>query len=112
MPPHPALRRGNQQSKGGRDERGDAASRLHRGRRDGATDGAQPAARRFPLAFCTRRDAAAATLTGEGGTRLGDPVAVAAASDVLLTCLPADAEIEAVLLGAESALRRCAPVAR
>lgn len=58
----------------------------------------------YPLAFCTRRDAAAAVLTEAGGVRHAEPAAVAAACDVLLTCLPADAEIAAVLLGADGAL--------
>ena len=58
----------------------------------------------FAVAFCTSRDATAEALIAEGGKRLDDPVAVAGASDVLLTCLPADAEIEAVLLGEGSAL--------
>ncbi len=58
----------------------------------------------YPLAFCTRRASAATALTGVGGARHDDPAAVAAASDVLLTCLPADAEVEAVLLGAGRAL--------
>ena len=58
----------------------------------------------FPLAFCTRRDEAAETLGAAGGTRLADPAAVAAASEVVLTCLPADAEIEAAVLGAGGVL--------
>lgn len=58
----------------------------------------------FPLAFCTRRDAAADTLIADGGARLADPAAVAARSDVILTCVPADAEVEAALLGARGAL--------
>ena len=47
----------------------------------------------FPLVFCTGRDTAAAALVAEGGTRLADPQAVGSACDVLLVCLPADAEI-------------------
>lgn len=58
----------------------------------------------FPLAFCTRRDAAAADLLAVGGRREADPVAVAAASDVVLTCLPADAEIGDAVLGDRGAL--------
>lgn len=58
----------------------------------------------FPVVFCTRRDAAAEALVAEGGTRLSDPAAVAAACDTLLTCLPTDVEIEAVLIGAQAAL--------
>ena len=63
----------------------------------------------YPLAFCTRRDAAAEALSAAGGERLADPFAVAAACDVLLTCLPADAEIAAVLLGEEGALAALRP---
>lgn len=63
----------------------------------------------FPLAFCTGRDAAAAALTAEGGVRLADPVAVAAWGEVLLTCLPADAEIAATLLGEGGALAALRP---
>lgn len=58
----------------------------------------------YPLAFCTRRDAAAEVLGAVGGARLADASAVAAACDVLLTCLPADAEIAATLLGEAGAL--------
>ena len=58
----------------------------------------------FPLAFCTRRDEAAETLGATGGARLANPAAVAAASEVVLTCLPADAEIEAAVLGAGGVL--------
>ncbi len=67
----------------------------------------------YPLTFCTRRDAAAEALEGAGGERVADAVAVAAACDVLLTCLPADAEIAAALLGeggAISALRSGATI--
>lgn len=63
----------------------------------------------FPLAFCTSRDATAEALTAAGGTRLGDPVAVASSCDALLTCLPADAQIEEVLLGPNSALDALRP---
>ena len=63
----------------------------------------------FALTFCTSRDAAAEALVAEGGKRLDDPAAVAGASDVLLTCLPADAEIEAVLLGEGAALDALRP---
>jgi 3-hydroxyisobutyrate dehydrogenase-like beta-hydroxyacid dehydrogenase len=63
----------------------------------------------FPVAFSTSRDSAASALNEAGGIRLGDPVAVAAASDVLMTCLPTDVEIEAVLLGPESALEALRP---
>src|SRR5262245_26265822 len=63
----------------------------------------------YSLAFCTRRDAAAATLAEAGAVRLEDPVAVAAQSDILLTCLPADAEVEAVLLHADGALGALRP---
>ncbi len=58
----------------------------------------------FPLAFCTSRDAAAEELAATGGVRLADAAAVAAWGSILLTCLPADAEIEATLLGAGDAL--------
>ena len=58
----------------------------------------------FPLSFCTRRDEAAATLTAAGGARLPDAGAVAAKSTVVLTCLPADAEVEAVMLGEQGVL--------
>ena len=63
----------------------------------------------FSLAFCTSRDAAAEALAPAGGVRLADPSAVAAWCDVLLTCLPADAEIEAALLGAGGALAALRP---
>src|SRR5262245_6521575 len=63
----------------------------------------------YPLAFCTRRDSAAETLTAAGGARLEDSVAVAAQSDVLLTCLPADAEVEVVLLDPDGALAALRP---
>ncbi len=63
----------------------------------------------FPLAFCTSRDDAADALNAAGGTRVGDPVAVASSCDVLLTCLPADAQIEEVLLGPNSALDALRP---
>jgi 2-hydroxy-3-oxopropionate reductase len=52
----------------------------------------------YALSFCTRRDAVADELVAEGGRRVGDPAEVAAASEVVLTCLPADAEIAAVCL--------------
>ena len=52
----------------------------------------------YALSFCTRRDAAADELVAAGGRRVGDPAAVAAASEVVLTCLPADAEIAAICL--------------
>lgn len=58
----------------------------------------------YSLAFCTGRAAAAAPLVAAGGERLPDPAAVAGACDVLLTCLPADAEIEAAILGEGGAL--------
>lgn len=60
----------------------------------------------FPLVFCTSREGAAATLREAGGQQLADANAVAAACDILLTCLPADAEIEAVLLSPDSAIDR------
>ncbi len=63
----------------------------------------------FPLACCTRRDEAAATITAAGGIRLSDPAAVAAWCDVLLTCLPADAEVTDVVLGAGGALAALRP---
>lgn len=63
----------------------------------------------YPLAFCTRRDAAAEALVAAGGERLADAAAVAAACDVLLTCLPADAEIAAALLGEDGALAALRP---
>lgn len=63
----------------------------------------------YALAFCTRRDDTAAALTGAGGARLEDPVAVAGDSDVLLTCLPADAEVEAVLLDPDGPLAALRP---
>jgi 2-hydroxy-3-oxopropionate reductase len=63
----------------------------------------------YPLTFCTRRDAAAEALGAAGGERAADAAAVAAASDVLLTCLPADAEIAATLLGAGGALAALRP---
>ena len=74
----------------------------------------QPMARNLlraglPLAFCTSRAAAADALTAAGGVRLADAAAVAAWCDVLLTCLPADAEIEATLLGAGGALAALRP---
>ena len=52
----------------------------------------------YTLSVCTRRDAAADELVASGGRRVGDAAAVAAASEVVLTCLPADAEIAAVCL--------------
>ena len=58
----------------------------------------------YELTFCTRRDAAANTLAEAGGRRVADPAAVAAASDVVLTCLPADAEIAAAVLGERGVL--------
>ena len=58
----------------------------------------------YPLAFCTSRDAAAEALVAAGGARLADPAAVAGACDILLTCLPADAEIETAMLGEGGAL--------
>jgi 3-hydroxyisobutyrate dehydrogenase-like beta-hydroxyacid dehydrogenase len=58
----------------------------------------------YPLTFCTGRDAAAEVLVAAGGTRLADPAAVAGACDILLTCLPADAEIETAILGEGGAL--------
>jgi 3-hydroxyisobutyrate dehydrogenase-like beta-hydroxyacid dehydrogenase len=63
----------------------------------------------YQLAFCTRRDGTAEALTAAGGVRLEDSVAVAAQSDVLLTCLPADAEVEAVLLDPDGALAALRP---
>jgi 3-hydroxyisobutyrate dehydrogenase-like beta-hydroxyacid dehydrogenase len=63
----------------------------------------------YSLAFCTSRDAAAMALGAAGGERLADAAAVAAACDVLLTCLPADAEIAAVLLGEAGALAALRP---
>lgn len=63
----------------------------------------------YPLVFCTRRESAATSLSAVGGQRLPDAAAVAAASDVVLTCLPADAEIEAVVLGEEGVLRHLRP---
>lgn len=62
----------------------------------------------YSLTFCTGRSATAETLIAAGGVQLPDPTAVAGACDVLLVCLPADAEIEAALLtegGALDALR-------
>ncbi len=53
----------------------------------------------FTLAFCTSRPVAAEPLIAAGATQVDSPAAVAAACDVLLTCLPADNEIAAVLLG-------------
>lgn len=63
----------------------------------------------YPLAFCTRNDNTAALLATDGGVRLEDSVAVATESDVLLTCLPADAEVEAVLLDPDGALAALRP---
>lgn len=63
----------------------------------------------YALSFCTRRDVAAEALVAMGGDRLPDAMAVAAASEVLLTCLPADAEIEAALLGENGALAALRP---
>jgi len=63
----------------------------------------------YPLTFCTRRDAAAEALGAAGGERATDASAVAAACDVLLTCLPADAEIAATLLGEAGALAALRP---
>ena len=63
----------------------------------------------YSLTFCTRRDAAAEALGAAGGSRVADAPAVAAACDVLLTCLPADAEIAAVLLGDGGALTSLRP---
>jgi len=63
----------------------------------------------YPLAFCTRRDAAAEALGAAGGGRVADASAAAAAADVLLTCLPADAEITATLLGETGALAALRP---
>lgn len=63
----------------------------------------------YPLAFCTGRAATVEALTAAGGTHLPDPAAVAVACDTLLTCLPADAEIDAAILaegGALDALRQ------
>ena len=63
----------------------------------------------YPLAFCTRRDDAAGVLAEAGGARVADPALVAGACDVLLTCLPADAEVEAALLGDGGALAALRP---
>lgn len=63
----------------------------------------------YSLTFCTRRDAAAERLGAVGGERLADASAVAAACDVLLTCLPADAEIVEALLGKAGALAALRP---
>jgi 3-hydroxyisobutyrate dehydrogenase-like beta-hydroxyacid dehydrogenase len=63
----------------------------------------------YPLAFCTGRAATVEALIAAGGTHLPDPAAVAGACDTLLTCLPADAEIDAAILaegGALDALRQ------
>ncbi len=63
----------------------------------------------YSLTFCTRRAAAAEALGAAGGERVADAVAVAAICDVLLTCLPADAEIAAIMLGEAGALAALRP---
>lgn len=58
----------------------------------------------YSVAFCTSRVATVDALIAVGGVQVADPVAVAGACDVLLVCLPADAEIESVLLAESGAL--------
>jgi 3-hydroxyisobutyrate dehydrogenase-like beta-hydroxyacid dehydrogenase len=52
----------------------------------------------FPVAFATRRDAAATELTAAGATRHATALEVAASSDVVCMCVPADAEVEDAIL--------------
>jgi 2-hydroxymethylglutarate dehydrogenase len=58
----------------------------------------------FPVAFTTRREAAAAALTAVGATRHESPRAVAAASDIVCVCVPADAEVADAILRPDGAL--------
>jgi 3-hydroxyisobutyrate dehydrogenase-like beta-hydroxyacid dehydrogenase len=58
----------------------------------------------FPVAYVTGREAAAAELTAAGASRQPTAMAVAAASDVVCLCVPADGEIEDALYRADGIL--------
>jgi 2-hydroxymethylglutarate dehydrogenase len=63
----------------------------------------------FPVAFVTRREPAAAQLIAAGATRHPTARAVAAASDAVCLCVPADAEIEDALYRPDGILAGLAP---
>lgn len=63
----------------------------------------------FPVAFATRRSAAAAELTAAGATQHATLQAVAANSDIVCVCVPADAEIEDSLYRADGILAGLRP---
>ena len=54
----------------------------------------------FPLTVCDVVKERVSALVAEGATAAASPREVAAASDVVLTILPASADVEAVVLGA------------
>ena len=63
----------------------------------------------FPVAFSTRRQAAADELTAAGATRHPSPRDVAAASDIVCLCVPADAEVEDAIHRPDGILAGLAP---
>lgn len=63
----------------------------------------------FPVAFATSRQAAADELTAAGAVRLATAREVAAASDVVCLCVPADAEVEDAVHRPDGILAGLAP---
>lgn len=63
----------------------------------------------YPVAFVTRRAAAAEPLIAAGATRHDSAASVAAASAIVLLCVPADAEIEDALYRPDGVLAGLRP---
>lgn len=63
----------------------------------------------FPVTFTSRRREAVRALEEAGATAVPTPPLVAEQSDIVLTCLPADRELEEVCLGPDGILEHMRP---